>query len=353
MSSFGELLGLPSKKGTTDEGSRVPNTQGVSLAVGGVVSQVQAHATAGAYSAGNKTRPTAGDHGAQAPEHLAAGCDEKTTTTAVAAMIDLGSLRTYTNERRAYIGASGIGDQCDAYQVLCLRGFDSEVPSARLVRIFRDGKRIEDQVIEDMESAGLSVSAVDPATGKQYRYTAFNECMSASLDGYVTSPSGQRMTLEIKSMNKALFTKFVSKGLSVSHPHYVEQMNVGLGLARDSGVDVSNGMMVAYCKDNSEYHAEVIAFSQSDYDNSKRRVQALLSGVRTGVRISSYKAAYQCSSCFKRSACWEPDVREPDSCKLCKYAETSQEGDWSCSAGMQYGSVCRMFTVFRVTPNGK
>ena len=268
-------------------------------------------------------------------------------------MIDIGTLRTYDNEYRAYIGASGIGDPCNAYQVLCLRGFPSAVPSAKLVRIFRDGKRIEDQVVADMRDAGLMVLPVDPATGRQYRYTKFNGHMSASLDGYVIAPSGETMTLEIKSMNKAMFAKFVNKGLAVSHESYVAQMIVGMGLARDAGVSVSNGLMVAYCKDNSEYHTEVIGFNQEAYDKAVLRVSSLISGESPARRISPYKAAFTCSGCFKAEACWEPEKVEPKTCKQCKYASLDSECNWVCDAGKQFGAICGMFGVFKVTPNGR
>lgn len=277
-------------------------------------------------------------------------------TTAVSALIDIATLRDYRNERREYIGASGIGDPCDAYQALCLRGFESEVPSPKLIRIFRDGHRIESLVIDDMRKAGIEISEIDPATGKQWRFTAFGGLMSASLDGIVTMPGGEVCTLEIKSMNRALFAKFKTHGLEKSHPHYVHQISTGIGLARHygGGKVFAAGVLVAYCKDTSEYHAERVEYRPHDYAATIARVYAVITGQRAS-RISTHSESFACKSCFKRTACWEPASMENLGCKQCQHAYPDEDtGQWDCAISPgAFGVKCKSFRVYRIKNYGQ
>lgn len=276
-------------------------------------------------------------------------------TSAISALIDLATINEYVNERREYIGASGIGDPCNAYQSLCLRGFESEIPSPKLMRIFRDGKRIEDVVIGDMKAAGIKVEEIDPATGKQWRFTAFGGLMSASLDGIVTLPSGDRCPLEIKSMNRALFAKFKNHGLAKSHPHYVDQMNVGMGLARHyAGCTFHKALMVAYCKDTSEYHSELISYDALAFGCSIARVYGIIEE-EMDKRISTHANAYVCKDCFKRTACWEPASLQNLGCKQCYYAKAdSGTGEWDCQLTPgAFGVKCKSFRVYKVKPYGQ
>ena len=347
MSSFNDLLTLPiagQQKGKHE--SRLHVTTGVPATVGNVVPPLPKDATQRSDSTGNKDRSEGDPSGAQAPQGVDTGSGKKAAEAAVIALIDIGGIANYVNERREYIGASGIGDPCDAYQALSLRGFPSEKPEPKLMRIFRDGHRIESVVIADMRAGGISVEEINPATGKQWRYTAFGGLMSASLDGIVTI-GGERMTLEIKSMNRAMFTKFKNSGLHVSHQHYVWQMIAGLGLARSCGESFERGMMVAYCKDTSEYHTEIIDFNNKVYGAMVDRVQLIISG-NSSKRISTYANAYTCKSCFKKTACWEPSTLENLGCKQCAHAYVNEDNEWNCAMDNVFGVKCKSFATYRV-----
>ena len=52
---------------------------------------------------------------------------------------------------REYIGASIIGNDCEALIAFSLRGFPNDPIPYRLQRIFRDGHRIENDVIFDIK----------------------------------------------------------------------------------------------------------------------------------------------------------------------------------------------------------
>ena len=72
---------------------------------------------------------------------------DKVADDVVAAMCK-GFASEKRGEARSYIGASMAGTECIAQLALSLRGFPDDEPDPKLKRIFRDGHRIEDEVIK-------------------------------------------------------------------------------------------------------------------------------------------------------------------------------------------------------------
>ena len=65
--------------------------------------------------------------------------------------IDEGYKKESKEKARDYIGASGIGTQCDAYQAYSLRGFPNDTIEPKLKRIFKLGHILEDIVVKDIK----------------------------------------------------------------------------------------------------------------------------------------------------------------------------------------------------------
>jgi hypothetical protein len=263
-------------------------------------------------------------------------------------MIDLAVVKEElrTARTRRYIGASGIGNPCDAYQALSMRGFPSNTPDPQLIRIFREGHRIEAMVVSDLKAAGHLVAEVDPMTGKQWHFSACGGHFAANLDGSIhLAGNGESMTLEIKSMNRALFRKFVKYGVLISHKDYYDQVIAGLGLAINAGIPVSKCFFVAYCKDNSMYHAEIVEFDAAYFDTIKKRVGRIVLGA--SMRASPYPKAYDCTVCFKRTSCWEPNVIDRD-CSHCKHSSPTTGHQFKCNLGAPGPAMgCSAFQLWR------
>ena len=291
----------------------------------------------------------------QGDPDLESGCrqvasqgDKEVVSKGIKALLDIAALKSYNDERRRYIGASGIGIECRAYQSLSLRGFPSTTPDAKLTRIFRDGHRIEDMVVSDLVESGLKVEAVNPATGKQWRFTANDGHHIANLDGFVTVPGSPTMTLEIKSMNKDNFSKFSTHGIAKSHPKYYAQVQDGMMLCEMNGVNVESCLFVAYCKDNGTYEVEVV---ERDDKFIRDKVIPLVAAVMDGdaKRMSKYENAYDCKGCFKRDACWHPTQEMATSCSQCQHSRPHLNGKWKCDISQQEATaICPSFKLFRV-----
>ncbi len=282
---------------------------------------------------------------------MAAQSDQALAQGAVA-LIDIATVAAELRKAeptRRYIGASSIGSSCTAYLALSLRGFPGDMPSPQLLRIFGDGNRIETLVVEALQASGHIVEELDPASGKQWHYSSHGGHHAANLDGYITLLGGaERMTLEIKSMNRKMFETFQKKGLELSHPHYFDQVTDGLLLAQQNGVEVDKCFVIAYCKDNSQFHAEVIGFDVERADRLLGKVDAVLSG--DVVRAGAYAKEFQCAGCGKRTSCWEPNVTDR-SCWHCEFAEPMVDADgkrWYCTIHkLPAVAECSAFKLFR------
>lgn len=227
---------------------------------------------------------------------------------------------------RQYIGASIIGNNCPAYLSLSLRGFPNDPPSPRLKRIFRDGHRIEEQVVADLKKAGIEVEEVNPATGRQWEVKLCGGHVSMHADGKITLDD-ETLLLEIKSMNGSKFTSFKNKGVKVSHPIYFDQVQFMLG-----HFGMLRCRLVAYCKNTSEYHDELIEFDPFRFSYLCLKAEQVLQGESR--RISKTPAFWECQSCFKRTACWnEVDVEKK--CATCAHSapftkDTGTAKLWHC-----------------------
>ena len=134
--------------------------------------------------------------------------------TEVVVKIDDGYDKQTEGRAREYIGASGVGHPCDAYQAYSMRGFPNTEPDARLKRIFRLGHILEDEVVKDLkEKADVRVWEVDGLTGRQHTYEEWEGHVVCHMDGHIELDDGILRVLEIKSMNDASFKKFKKDGV--------------------------------------------------------------------------------------------------------------------------------------------
>lgn len=263
--------------------------------------------------------------------------------------IDVGYDSKGRGKARQYIGASIIGNQCDAYISLCMRGFPEDPPPAFLKRIFNLGHILEDEIVKDLKrQANLRVWEVDGVTGKQHTYEQWGGHVVCHTDGHIELDDGVLRILEIKSMNNNSFTKFQDKGVSVSHPHYYEQVQMMMGM---SGFDES--LFIAMNKDNCRYHAEIVPFDEFAFSHIKMRIEQALSG-RPQKRISNDPQDWRCSGCFKRSSCWGR-MEPQEECATCKHSAPRQDGGWQCELhGKEAIETCASYEKYKpLTKDGE
>ncbi len=225
--------------------------------------------------------------------------------------------------RSSRIGASLVGNPCEAFLALSIRGFPEVKSSPKLMRIFRDGHRIENVVIADLRKAGHTILDKDPMTGKQYMWDKHNGHIVFYADGIVEGETTSSL-LEVKSMNDAMWSKFKDRGVRVSHPKYYDQLQMGMGLS-----GYRKAILIAYNKNTSEYWDQVIEYDEIQYYHLLARAERVLMGAHE--RVAKDQSDWRCKDCFKRDSCWgNNDV--PKDKRTCKHSKLAASG-WECSNG--------------------
>jgi hypothetical protein len=271
--------------------------------------------------------------------------DEETISEAIVRRIDEGWDKEKADETRPYIGASMVGSTCDALLALTLRRYPENDTIPRVRRIFRDGHRIEYDVVKDLKRARLHVQERDPQTGRQHRFTSHGGHVRGHADGilYMEDEGSAPLLLEIKSMNKDLFNKLKKKGVKISHPKYFAQMTLMMGMG-----NLKKALLLAYCKDNSEYHAEEVDFDLFAYNYLIERIDRVFRGEER--KISDREDSFACRFCFKRDACW--GHKEPDrECHSCAHARPTTDGSWWCDKHDRHaGQLCDQWEKYTPKP---
>ena len=257
--------------------------------------------------------------------------------TDITALIDAAFSKKKREKPRAYIGASGIGQACDASIAFSVRGYPDTPPDAKLARIFRDGHRIEYVVVKDMRDAGLHVMETDPMSGKQWRFEGYGGLVMGNADGLLEI-EGKTVGLEIKSMNDAKHKEFVKKGVKGSHPQYYDQMQFMMGLS-----GIQQFVLVAYNKNNSLYHHEFVDFDDFRYAYLTAKVERVISN--NAEKISVDETDWRCRGCFKRDACWNGAMPEEMTVRTCGNSYATQDGTWKCD--VCDGQVCSDWTLYK------
>lgn len=243
--------------------------------------------------------------------------------------------RAYDNEKqdekpRSYIGASIIGNSCEAMIGFSLRGFPNTDIDGQLRRIFRDGHRIENDVVADMKKAKIEVMEKDPMNNRQWAFHSYGGHAVGHADGIIEAPDGSSWLLEIKSMNDRKFNEFKKNGVKASHRNYFSQMQFMMGMAQ-----FEKGVLVVYNKNNSEYHSEIIEYDEFYYQSLRQKVENVLDD--RAEQISDDPSDWRCRGCFKREVCWEnKDLKkEHQTRKTCKNYLPNRDGTWNCENGCQ------------------
>lgn len=261
-------------------------------------------------------------------------------------MLDLDELRAKLNgtimpereKRGGRIGASAVGNECNAFLALTLRGFPDAPMHNRLKRIFEFGNMIEPKVIRDLREAGLDIQDKNPLTGKQFFYEGYDGHVWAFLDGKIID-GDVPMILEVKSMNKQMFSALRRKGVAVSHPHYMTQMQLMMDMS-----GMREALLVAFCKDNSEYEMELVEYDPFVAGYIRARIESIISG--WSARIGKSPDDWRCIDCSKRTGCWETPSITP-ACRYCEHAKPAAAGGWWCTRHDQKcGQPCDDFSRF-------
>jgi hypothetical protein len=226
--------------------------------------------------------------------------------TAVNAALDKAALTEQREERRTYLGASGIGSEClrkVQYDWQC----DSTHP-ARTKRIFSRGHMFEEITVKAMAGAGFRMERGTPATG----FSAADGLFKGHCDGIIMAgPAIDGLAYpclwEHKAIGASGWRKLEKDGIEKAYPQYYAQVQIYMAYL---GLDENPALFTAVNSDNCEILHIAVPFNaeaaQSWSDRAVTVIRATQAGELLG-RITDKPTDWRCKMCSHKERCWAQD----------------------------------------------
>ncbi len=182
--------------------------------------------------------------------------------------VDKFYVRGFKQRRR--LGLSQAGHKCQRFLWYKHRGFDEPVPEGRVLRLFQLGNMLEDQTIEDLAQAGLTVHSCQKQVDFQYDDMELTGSIDGIVEGLVEAPKTPHL-FEHKTCSKKKYEELLKKGYRAWNDVYYWQTQfymLGLGLKRAAAF--------VYCKDDSRLYMERIKL---DRDATIERLQTVFEAI--------------------------------------------------------------------------
>ena len=213
-------------------------------------------------------------------------------------------------ERRAYIGASSIGDECQRkiqYRYLNYAIDPEKAFTARTLRIFQFGHEIEDYTAKWLRDAGFDLRTEDK-NGKQFGFSIADGEIKGHIDGVVCDgpvAMDYPSLWECKSANDSKFKGFVRHGVAKANPTYATQIAL-----YQTYMDLSENpaLFTVVNKNTSEIYYELVPYNAKLAQEASDRAVHILTAAKAGdilPRIAQSKDFFLCKWCEFRETCWK------------------------------------------------
>lgn len=231
--------------------------------------------------------------------------------------------------RRAHLGASQIGKECDRELWYQFRWATRPEFEGRMLRLFETGHLQEERLVADLRAIGVEVHEVDPETRRQFSVSEVGGHFGGSMDGAGQGfeESSAWHVLEFKTSNAKKFAELKNKGVQVAQPVHYAQMQTYMHLT---------GMRRAYylsvCKDTDEIYGERVRYDAEFAKRLLARARAIITAPEPPARLSLDPGSFLCRWCDHHTTCHERRIPEV-SCRTCVHATPETDGDrrWSCA----------------------
>lgn len=247
--------------------------------------------------------------------------------------VNLDSIAEYREPEpgRWHMGASEIGHPCSRKIWYSFRWSMKVEHTGQLLRLFNRGHHEEPKFIHRLSRIGITVTDVDPATGKQWQMVHPSEPhYGGSLDGIATvpglPPSHATMIAEFKTHNDKSFEKLLKDGVRKSKPqHFAQMCSYG---------QVKQFPLGLYCAINKNTDALYIRVTPLQYSLGEITFKKAVEIIRSQVaptRLSENSAHHECKFCDYRGIC---HLSQPmaKNCRSCRFAVPNQvDKEWTCT----------------------
>jgi len=228
----------------------------------------------------------------------------------ISAAVDNGIIvNEKKREKRKYIGASSIGDECSRkiqYRYLNYPIDPDKEFSARTLRIFQFGHNIEDYAAKWLRDAGFDLRTEDKQ-GEQFGFSIANDQIKGHIDGVVCDgpvPMSYPSLWECKSANDKKFQAFVRMGVAKANSTYATQIALYQAYME---LDKNPALFTVVNKNTSEIYYELVPYNRQLAQEASDRAVNILTAAKAGdilPRISQSKDFFLCKFCEFRETCW-------------------------------------------------
>lgn len=221
--------------------------------------------------------------------------------TAINAALDAAALSEQKEDRRTYLGASGIGSEClrkVQYDWQC----DSTHP-ARTKRIFSRGHMFEEITVKAFAQAGFRIERGTERTGFSVAGGDFKgHCDGIVLDG---PPILKYPCLfEHKALGASGWRKLEKDGLRKAYPHYFDQVQLYMAYL---GLDEHPALFTAVNSDTCHILHQLIEFDAEAAQAASDRAVLVIKATKAGElldRIAKAPTDWRCKMCSHNARCW-------------------------------------------------
>lgn len=226
--------------------------------------------------------------------------------TAINALLDAAALVEQREERRNYLGASGIGSEC-----LRKVQFDWQRDSthaARTKRIFSRGHMFEEISVKALGQAGFRMERGTPATA----FSAADDLFKGHADGIIVAgPEVAGMAypclFEHKALGASGWKKIEKYGLKSAYPVYYDQCQLYMAYL---GLDANPALFSAVNADTCHMLHLLVPFDGEAAQAASDRAVLVIKATQAGEmldRIAKKPDDWRCKMCSHREFCWSLD----------------------------------------------
>ena len=236
------------------------------------------------------------------------------------------SVKTLSDNPRTHLGISEIGENCKRKLYYKFRWVAFEVFNGRMLRLFKRGHREEKKFINYLEGIGCKVNRFD-TDGKQFRISGFLGHYGGSCDGIAFTPwyPDLPFLLEMKTHNTKSFTHYVDKGLQISKPKHLDQMN-----AYGEKMKIQYGLYFPENKNDDDIQVTLIKLDWERGKALERKAAEIITASEPPPRISDNVAYWECGQCFAKDICHNGAIPVKN-CRSCKNSSATEGATWTCS----------------------
>tara|TARA_R100000935_G_scaffold25704_1_gene45533 strand:- start:2887 stop:3675 length:789 start_codon:yes stop_codon:yes gene_type:complete len=212
-------------------------------------------------------------------------------------------------ERRSYIGASSIGDECQRkiqYRYLNYTIDEDKAFTARTLRIFQFGHEIEDYASKWIKDAGFDLRT-EQSDGKQFGFSIADGEIKGHIDGVVCDgpvAMGYPSLWECKSANDNKFKAFVRHGVAKANPVYATQLALYQTYME---LHENPALFTVVNKNTSEVYYELVPYDKKLAQQASDKAVNILTAAKAGdilPRIAHSKDFFLCKFCEFTETCW-------------------------------------------------